>query len=91
MDKKEELFRMVSTCREQKEEDFSCQYKGNGKERFCRATSHKSCAGCTYYRIGIWDFFDRCYDQMTAKNKEVAQLRMENEDMKKDLERLRRR
>ena len=81
--KKKALFDYVGKCRTEKAADMSCQWKGGkGERRFCRATDQKSCVGCNFYTVGIWEFFGRCYDIIAARDKEITRLQQENEDLR---------
>lgn len=80
--KRTELFKAVSLARMDKASDKSCQWKGGKDEKFCRATHQKDCKGCKFYTMGIWEFFERCYDVIRAREEEIQKLQKENEDLR---------
>ena len=81
-EKKDALFAYIGKCREEKKVETSCQWKGGKDEKFCRATHQKDCKGCKFYTMGIWEFFERCYDVIRAREEEIQKLQKENEDLR---------
>lgn len=58
--------------------DMSCQFKGRGDERFCRATSQKTCENCRFYSPTIGTVLSEGYKTIVDKDKTIETLRKEN-------------
>lgn len=80
--KSESFFKYLENSREPKPVESSCQYKGGINEKFCRATQQKTCEGCRFYKMGIWAAYDRAFDLLTAKDKRISELELENQYLK---------
>ena len=78
MNESKRLIEYVTKRHEIKPVDETCQFKGGKGEKFCRATSQKTCEGCRFYRMAIWQVFNRAYDLLTAKDKQIKQLTDDN-------------
>lgn len=78
MNESKRLIEYVTKRHEIKPVDETCQFKGGKGEKFCRATSQKTCEGCRFYRMAIWQVFSRAYDLLTAKDKQIKQLTDDN-------------
>lgn len=81
-EKKDALFAYIGKCREEKKVETSCQWKGGKNEKFCRATSQNDCKGCKFYTMGVWEFYEKCYDVIRAREEEIQKLQKENEDLR---------
>ena len=80
MNESKRLIEYVTKRHEIKPVDETCQFKGGEGEKFCRATSQKTCEGCRFYRMAIWQVFNRAYDLLTAKDKQIKQMRRQKEE-----------
>lgn len=78
MNESKRLIEYVTKRHEIKPVDETCQFKGGKGEKFCRATSQKTCEGCRFYRMAIWQVFNRAYDLLAAKDKQIKQLTDDN-------------
>lgn len=79
MTESERLIEYVTKRHEIRDVDFTCQFKaGKGERKYCRATSQKKCTGCRFYRMSVWHVFNRAYDLLTAKDKQIKQLTDDN-------------
>lgn len=79
MTESKHLIDYVTKRHEIKDVDFTCQFKaGKGERKYCRATSQKKCTGCRFYRMSVWQVFNRAYELLTAKDKQIKQLTDDN-------------
>ena len=81
MRKKEETKDLKSYVKERhvlSPADKSCQFKGNGDERFCRATSQKTCENCRFYSPTIGTVLSEDYKTIVDKDKALEALRKDN-------------
>ena len=58
--------------------DKTCQFKGMGDERFCRATSQKTCENCRFYSPTIGTVLSEGYKTIVDKDKTIESLRKDN-------------
>lgn len=68
------LRRYVVFHHEQKEEDWTCQHKGGQFDRFCKATTQKTCAGCRFYSIGLESLLTELYDIVSGQQRRIFEL-----------------
>lgn len=79
MTESERLIEYVTKRHEIKDVDFTCQFKaGRGERKFCRATTQKTCEGCRFYRMTIWQVYNRAYELLIAKDKQIKELTDDN-------------
>lgn len=75
--KRDLLTEYVEKRHERQEKDYTCQFKGGQNEKFCRATRQRTCEGCRFYKMSIWEIFNRAYDLLIAKNKRIQKLEVD--------------
>lgn len=68
------LKKYVEDMHERQKVDYSCQYKGGNTEKFCRATSQKSCCGCRFYSMRLYNLLPALYDIVAQKNRRIVDL-----------------
>lgn len=74
------LKKYVEDMHERQEADYSCQYKGGNTEKFCRATSQKSCYECKFYSMGLYNLLAALYDIVSKKNSRIFELESMEEE-----------
>lgn len=73
-EKVDALRKYVEDMHERQEADYTCQYKGGNTEKFCRATSQKSCCECRFYSMGLHNLLVALYDIVSKKNRRIIEL-----------------